>query len=53
MPRATCYYQPQPERAENLHLMRQLDELYLRCPFLGSRKMAPSSWRSIANARNG
>ena len=40
MPRSTYYYQPQPERAENLRLLRQLDELYLKCPFFGSRKMA-------------
>ena len=30
----------QPESAENLRLMRQLDELYLKCPFFGTRKMA-------------
>ena len=40
VPRSTYYYQPQPETAENLRLMRQLDELYLKCPFFGSRKMA-------------
>ena len=40
VPRSTYYYQPQPETAENLCLMRQLDELYLKCPFFGSRKMA-------------
>jgi putative transposase len=40
VPRSTYYYQPQPESAENLRLMRQLDELYLKCPFFGSRKMA-------------
>jgi putative transposase len=40
VPRSTYYYQPQPETAENLRLMRQLDELYLKFPFFGSRKMA-------------
>jgi putative transposase len=40
VPRSTYYYQPQPESAENLRLMRELDELYLKCPFFGSRKMA-------------
>ena len=40
MPRSTYYHQPQPESAENLRLMRQLDELYLKRPFFGSRKMA-------------
>ena len=40
MPRSTYYYQPQPESAENLRLMRKLDQLYMRLPFFGSRKMA-------------
>ena len=40
MPRSTYYYQPRPESAENLCLLRQLDRLYLKWPFYGSRKMA-------------
>ena len=40
VPRSTYYYQPRPESAENLRLLRRLDELYLDCPFFGSRKMA-------------
>jgi putative transposase len=40
LPRSTYYYQPQPESAENLRLLRQLDELYLELPFFGSRRMA-------------
>ena len=40
VPRSTYYYQPQPETAENLRLLRRLDELYLECPFFGSRRMA-------------
>jgi len=40
VPRSTYYYQPQPESAENLRLLRRLDELYLDCPFFGSRRMA-------------
>ena len=40
LPRSTYYYQPQPETAENLRLLRRLDELYLECPFFGSRRMA-------------
>src|SRR5260370_3792070 len=40
VPRSTYYYQPLPESAENLRLLRQLDRLYLKCPFYGSRKMA-------------
>jgi putative transposase len=38
--RSSYYHQPQEESAENLRLMRQLDELYLVRPFFGSRKMA-------------
>jgi putative transposase len=40
LPRSTYYYQPRPESAENLRLLRRLDELYLRWPFFGSRRMA-------------
>src|ERR1017187_4983258 len=40
LPRSTYYYQPRPESAEKLRLMRRLDELYLECPFFGSRRMA-------------
>lgn len=38
--RSTCYYRPIGESAENLALMRAIDEQYLRRPFYGSRKMA-------------
>ena len=38
--RSTYYHQPQAESAENLGLMRQIVELYLKRPFFGSRKMA-------------
>jgi putative transposase len=37
--RTTFYYQPMPESAENLALMRLLDEQYLRTPFYGSRRL--------------
>lgn len=37
--RASWYYQPAPESAENLALMRRIDEQYLRTPFFGSRQM--------------
>jgi putative transposase len=40
LPRSTFYYQPQPESAENLKLLRRIDELYMECPFYGSRRMA-------------
>ncbi|HLC15939.1 MAG TPA: IS3 family transposase [Thermodesulfovibrionia bacterium] len=37
--RASLYYQPVPESKENLHLMRLIDEQYLKTPFFGSRRM--------------
>jgi len=40
LPRSTYYYEPAAESTMNLHLMRLIDEEYLRHPFLGSRKMA-------------
>lgn len=38
--RSTCYYEPAGESPENLALMRRIDKLYLKRPFLGSRKIA-------------
>ena len=38
--RASWYYEPAPESAENLALMRRIDEQYLATPFYGSRRMA-------------
>lgn len=40
LPRSTWHYQPRGESAENLTLMRRIDEQYLRTPFFGSRRMA-------------
>lgn len=40
LPRSSYYYEPVPESAENLHLMRLIDEHYLVRPFYGSRRMA-------------
>jgi len=40
LPRSTWYYQPIGESAENLALMRRIDEQYLATPFYGSRKLA-------------
>jgi putative transposase len=39
LPRSSWYYQPAGERAENLVLMRLLDEQYTRTPFYGVRRM--------------
>jgi putative transposase len=39
VPRSTWYYQPKGESAENLELMRLLDEQYTRTPFYGIRRM--------------
>ncbi len=37
--RAGLYYEAEPETAENLQLMRMIDEQYTRTPFYGVRKM--------------
>ncbi len=37
--RSSLYYEPAPESAENLRLMRLLDAQYTACPFYGSRRM--------------
>lgn len=39
LPRSMFYYEPSRESAENLALMAQIDQQYLRCPFYGSRRM--------------
>jgi putative transposase len=38
--RSTYYYEPAEETAENLSLMRTIDEEYLKRPFYGSRRLA-------------
>ena len=38
--RSTLYYQPVPPSAEELAVMRRIDELHLEYPFYGSRRMA-------------
>jgi putative transposase len=38
--RSSIYYKPRGESLENLTLMRRIDELFLQCPFYGSRQMA-------------
>ena len=37
--RACLYYQPAPESALNLELMRRIDEQYIRTPFYGWPRM--------------
>ena len=37
--RSSAYYEPVPESAENLKLMRLIDEQYTTCPFYGSRRI--------------
>lgn len=37
--RSSLYYAPAEETAENLRLLRRLDEQYTACPFYGSRRM--------------
>ena len=37
--RSSLYYEPAVSPAENLRLMRKIDEQYMACPFYGSRRM--------------
>jgi putative transposase len=39
VPRSTFYYRKRPASLEDLLLMRRIDELYLKWPFYGSRRM--------------
>ena len=39
MPRSTEYYQPTPVSGQDLALMRLIDEIHLRYPFYGSRRL--------------
>ena len=43
--RSSVYHRPKGESAENLALMRRIDELFLKCPFYGSRQMVRHLWR--------
>ncbi len=38
--RSSLYYEPKGESAETLALMRRVDELFLKYPFYGARRMA-------------
>jgi putative transposase len=49
LPRSSLYYQAVPATAEELALMRRIDEQYLRTPFFGSRRMA--QWLSRGGER--
>jgi putative transposase len=37
--RSSLYYQPRPASEETLALMRRIDEIFLACPFFGSRQI--------------
>ena len=39
--RSSMYHTPQGESAQNLELMRRIDELFLKYPFYGSRQDHP------------
>ncbi len=37
--RGSLYYEPRPASADDLKLMRRIDELHMEYPFAGSRMM--------------
>ena len=43
--RSTVYYEPRPISAEDLWLMRRIDELHLNYPFAGSRMLRGLLWQ--------
>ena len=43
--RSSLYHRPKGENAQNLGLMRRIDELFLEYPFYGSRQMVRHLWR--------
>ena len=43
--RSTVYYEPRPISAEDLWLMRLIDELHLNYPFAGSRMLRDLLWQ--------
>ena len=43
--RSTVYYEPRPVSAEDLWLMRRIDELHLNYPFAGSRMLRDLLWQ--------
>ena len=55
--RSGLYYAPEPTEPEQLSLMRRIDELHLKYPFYGSRKISdalrkegcqtPPSWGQV------
>jgi len=42
--RTGIYYKPVPQNAQELALMRQIDEIHLAFPFYGSRKIRDELW---------
>jgi putative transposase len=50
--RSTFYSEPNGESALNLHLMRLIDEQYLRTPFYGYPKMTMALQRHLGPANS-
>jgi len=48
--RSSYYYTPGEETAENLDIMRRIDRLYVKWPFLGSRRLVEFLWREGVDA---
>src|SRR4051812_49947299 len=53
--RSSLYYRPVPVSADDLTLMRRMDELHLAYPFYGSRRLAAALRRGglAANRQRG
>lgn len=45
--RSALYYEPRPESAYNLDLMRRIDRIYTARPFYGSRRLEDALEREL------
>lgn len=45
VPRSSLHYQKVPESAEDLHIMKWMDEIYLEDPCVGTRRLVEVLWR--------
>jgi putative transposase len=46
--RSSYYYRPKPIKPDDLDLMRQIDEMYLQDPTLGSRSISRQLKRQVS-----
>jgi putative transposase len=50
--RSTVYYQPLPLAESELELMRRIDEIHLKIPYYGSRRIRDQLQREVYNVNS-